>query len=142
MNADRKKLIESLINTRFDGNQAAFGRAIGKSSGQVNQWLTGYRSIGNGTARHIEMELGLGIGWMDGKESSGNAAIQSIKEKEDVSDPIKFAAEYLATFDQDDAEIEISRIRAAANKARRTKEESNRGHKAHDSPSGKRCASS
>ena len=69
MNSSRQSLLKTLIKNRFNGNQAAFGRAIDKSPGQVNQWLTGYRSIGDWIARHIEIALNLGNGWMDSKSS-------------------------------------------------------------------------
>lgn len=68
MKVDRKSLLLQLIKTRFEGNQAAFARAIKKSPNQVNQWLTGYRSVGDGAARNIENMLGIGNLWMDGKE--------------------------------------------------------------------------
>lgn len=87
MNVDRKSLVQNLINTRFDGNQAAFARAIKRSPNQVNQWLTGYRSVGDGAARNIENMLGLGNLWLDGKESAAQpqlAAVQPAPLEEQV----------------------------------------------------------
>lgn len=60
--------IKNLINERFNGNQAEFARAIKKSPAQINQWLNGYRNIGDGVASHIENALELPRGWIDGKE--------------------------------------------------------------------------
>jgi transcriptional regulator with XRE-family HTH domain len=63
---DRKKLLQQLIEERFGGTQAKFARAIGRSEAQVNQWLTGYRNIGEAGARLIEKKLKLPQWWMDG----------------------------------------------------------------------------
>lgn len=65
----RKELLEALIDSRFDGNQKRFAAAIGRSPGQVNQWMTGFRNIGDGVARHIEMKLRLGEGYFDGRST-------------------------------------------------------------------------
>lgn len=59
-------LIE-LIQTRFGGKQADFARAIGKSPAQVHQWLSGIRNFGDASARHVELTLGLGLGYFDGR---------------------------------------------------------------------------
>jgi len=118
MNYNRKSLIETLINTSFGGNQAAFGRAIGKSPGQVNQWLTGYRSVGDGVARHIEMVLDLGNGWMDGKASQ-------LKQKPVTREatPIDTVLADLAALEPEDADVWRAEIRRAAIKARKEKQE-------------------
>lgn len=63
----RQKILAKLIHDLFDDNQKAFAKAIKKSPAQVNQWLTGYRNIGDGAVRNIELELRLGEGYMDGK---------------------------------------------------------------------------
>lgn len=61
--------MKELIEKRFNGSQAEFARAIEKAPAQVNQWLNGYRNIGNGAAAHIEDVLSLPRGWLDSKES-------------------------------------------------------------------------
>lgn len=61
--------MKELIEKRFNGSQAEFARAIEKAPAQVNQWLNGYRNIGNGAAAHIEGVLSLPRGWLDSKES-------------------------------------------------------------------------
>ncbi len=75
---NRVKRLATLINDRYEGNQAAFSRAIGKSPAQVHQWLCGHRSVGDGTARHIEMTLELGEGWMDGTTKSSSSDMLAI----------------------------------------------------------------
>lgn len=67
---DRIKILRELINNRFDGSQAAFSRAIEKAPAQINQLLTGYRSLGDGMARHIEIKLNLPTGYFDGSTTA------------------------------------------------------------------------
>lgn len=62
-----KDLLRELIDTRYNGNQAAFSRAIKRQPAQVNQWLTGYRKLDTKGQRHIETELGLRAGYMSGE---------------------------------------------------------------------------
>lgn len=47
---NRVDRIKNLIADRFNGNQAEFSRAINKAPAQINQWLNGYRNIGDGVA--------------------------------------------------------------------------------------------
>ncbi len=64
---DRRALLRELIDSRYDGNVAAFARAIRKAPAQVHQWLSGHRSLGDAGARHIEMVVpGLWQGYFDG----------------------------------------------------------------------------
>ena len=51
--------VKNLIDEKFNGNQADFSRAIGKAPAQVNQWLNGYRNIGDAAALNIEKSLDL-----------------------------------------------------------------------------------
>lgn len=62
---DRKAKLQSIIQSRFDGSQAAFAAAINRSPAQVNQWLSGYRAIGDAGARVIELALDLPRGYFD-----------------------------------------------------------------------------
>lgn len=61
---DTARLVE-LIDTRFEGNQAAFARAIGRQPAQINQYIKGRRQLGIEVKMHIEQKLGLS-GWFDG----------------------------------------------------------------------------
>lgn len=62
----RVERVKQLIDEQFSGNQAEFARTIGKAAAQVNQWLNGYRNIGDGMARHIEDCFDKNKGWLDG----------------------------------------------------------------------------
>ncbi|WP_341238026.1 hypothetical protein [uncultured Limnobacter sp.] len=62
---NRQLTLIKLISERFDGNQAAFARAIGVASSQVNQWVNGYRNLGDAGAHRIELKLGLAQGYFD-----------------------------------------------------------------------------
>jgi hypothetical protein len=64
---DRVKLLQDLIDSRFEGSQAAFARAIKKPPSLVSQWLSRHRGFGDASARHIELELSLGEGYFDGR---------------------------------------------------------------------------
>lgn len=69
MSTRRNKLLD-LINSQFNGSQVDFAKKIKKSSAQVNQWVTGFRNLGEKAAREIENELKLGKGWFDDFQSS------------------------------------------------------------------------
>lgn len=75
---NRQTKLQSLIEERFNGKQADFERAIKRSPSQIHQWLSGYRMIGDGAARHIELELKLPLGWMDGKNSQAIIHAESV----------------------------------------------------------------
>lgn len=61
---DTNRLVE-LIDTRFEGNQAAFARAIGRQPAQINQYIKGRRQLGIEAKMHIEQTLGI-RNWFDG----------------------------------------------------------------------------
>lgn len=63
---DRLDLLRRLIAGRFNSSQADFARAIGKPASLVSQWLSTHRRLGDASARHIELKLGLGTGFFDG----------------------------------------------------------------------------
>ncbi len=63
--AIRRSRLQDLIDGRFDENQAALSVAIGRSASQVNQWLSGHRSITDPSRDLIESKCGLPPGWLD-----------------------------------------------------------------------------
>lgn len=71
---NRIDLLQALIDDRFDGKQVALAKAIKRSPAQVNQWLRGYRPIGDGVAWHIEAVLKL-PGYFRGADASEPTAI-------------------------------------------------------------------
>lgn len=99
---NREDRIRELIEKEFSGNQATFARAIGKSSAQVNQWLNGYRKIGDGVARNIESALGKGLGWIDGKEEPVN-----IKKTESNASILGSVAVWDSNTPLDEDDIEV-----------------------------------
>ena len=84
--------VKELIEKRFNGSQAEFARAIEKAPAQVNQWLNGYRNIGNGAAAQIEDVLSLPRGWLDSKEEfrqpESNASILGTLAEWDSDTPL------------------------------------------------------
>lgn len=65
MSEIRRKKLEKLIAERYEGNQSAFGIAIGKTATQVNMWLSGARNMTLDSSEKIEKSLKLPRGWMD-----------------------------------------------------------------------------
>lgn len=61
----RVNSVKKLIAENFEGKQKLFAAAIGKPPAQVNQWLNGFRNIGDGLSAHIETTLKLPRGWLD-----------------------------------------------------------------------------
>lgn len=112
-------MLRDLIDTRFDGNQAEFARAIKKSPAQVNQWLTGHRNLGDAGARHIELVLNLGTGYFGGGPRSLTAVSETQRRYAALSDSdqqIFENAQYLPP-DRLDALIEDVRKTIAAKSA-------------------------
>jgi len=68
---DQTEKLKALIKTRFGNNQAAFARAIKRSPSQVNQWLTGYRTLDVKGSRHIERALELATDYFFSATPSG-----------------------------------------------------------------------
>ncbi len=94
---NRVDRIKNLIAGRFNGNQAEFSRAINKAPAQINQWLNGYRNIGDGVAAQIETALGLPRGWMDGKDDPGPPTMPLINpdlphEVKDIHRPMTWSS--------------------------------------------------
>ena len=59
------ELLKEIIETRFNGSQAEFARAIKRSPSQVHQWIKRHRKFGDGSARHVELTLNLPNGYFD-----------------------------------------------------------------------------
>ena len=57
--------LKLLIDSGFKGRQADLARAVGINAAQINQWLNGFRNMGEKSARKIERELCLENGWLD-----------------------------------------------------------------------------
>lgn len=70
---DRVSAVKALIKDRFEGKQADFARAIGRSPAVVWQWLNGHRNIGEKVARDIERKLRMTEGELDGRVEHGNS---------------------------------------------------------------------
>ncbi|WP_245911185.1 LexA family transcriptional regulator [Neisseria iguanae] len=84
--------IKNLIKDEFGDNQAEFARAIKKAPAQVNQWLNGYRNIGDGVARNIEEILNKPARWLDGKNSrpiESNAKVIGTVDTWDSNTPLE-----------------------------------------------------
>jgi hypothetical protein len=70
----RRGKMQALIDTRFKGNKAAFAKKVGKAASYISACLllanhkprAARRGIGPDFARHIEIQLDLPRGWMDG----------------------------------------------------------------------------
>lgn len=61
----RQELLKLLIDRNFNGKQAEFARRVGIRPTQINQWLNGFRNMGEHSARAIEKTLGLAPLWLD-----------------------------------------------------------------------------
>lgn len=70
--------LQQLIDELYDGNQAAFARAIGRQPAQVSQYTHGRRQVGVQIQQHVEKVLGL-PGWFEG---SGTVAMHQAHAKQ------------------------------------------------------------
>lgn len=62
--------MRAIIDEQFDGVQADFARAIGRSPSLVWQYLSGYRELGEKFSRHVERKLNLPSGYLDGRSNA------------------------------------------------------------------------
>lgn len=51
--------LQALIDDKFDGNQAAFARAVERQPAQISQYLKGRRTIGTAFKVTVERQLGI-----------------------------------------------------------------------------------
>lgn len=89
----RLERVRNLIDEKFNGNQADFSRAIGKAPAQVNQWLNGYRNIGDAAALNIEKSLDLPQGYLDGEMNKTMERLTSAQnEIKDIHRPMLWSS--------------------------------------------------
>jgi DNA-binding transcriptional regulator YdaS (Cro superfamily) len=80
----RKANVERIIREDFGGNQAHFGRAVGKSPSQVNQWIHDHRGLGEKITREIETALNLTPGELDKAQIPGDTASSDAERLESM----------------------------------------------------------
>ena len=78
---NRIERIREIIQGRYEGNSAAFARAIGKSPSVVWQYLNGYRQVGERFAREVEKKLRLPEGSLDRDQGIFEKVKTSVAEK-------------------------------------------------------------
>ncbi len=61
----RQKKLRTLVDDQFKDRQTELAKQVGLSLTQIGQYLSGYRGIGEKSARKIEMGLGYPKGWLD-----------------------------------------------------------------------------
>lgn len=85
---NRIALLKELIKHRFEDNQALFARTIKKSTTQVNAWVMGHKNIGDGSARHIELTLGLPTGYFDQRYRSRMSNVVLLQQNVDIHEKV------------------------------------------------------
>lgn len=63
--AIRRARVIQIVQERFEGNRAAFGREAGLDHSLSSAYVRGAQNIGERLARRIERDLGLTDGWLD-----------------------------------------------------------------------------
>ena len=79
----RRTNLALILESRFDGNKSALGRAVGRQAGYVAGMLPdgkSTRSFGEANARDFEQKLGLPRGWLDQPHESADRAIATAEE--------------------------------------------------------------
>lgn len=66
--------LKKLISEEFGNSQAALSKSSGVSTSQINQYLSGYRNIGEKAARKIEAGAGKQTGWLDQDQEKSNVS--------------------------------------------------------------------
>lgn len=86
----RRTNLALILETRFEGNKSALGRAVGRQAGYVAGMLPdskNARSFGETNARDFEQKLGLPRGWLDQPHDTASAAVppeQCSQEKQPI----------------------------------------------------------
>lgn len=65
----RTRRLRKLISDEFNGSQSELSARTGVSLSQLGQYLSGYRNLGEKTARKIELACKKNVGWLDSEES-------------------------------------------------------------------------
>lgn len=66
----RTRRLRKLISEEFNGSQSELSARTGISLSQLGQYLSGYRNLGEKTARKIELACKKNVGWLDSEDSS------------------------------------------------------------------------
>lgn len=61
----RRSHLMRILAQEYDHDCKAFGEAIGKTRGLVDNWINDRRTVGNTDAREVEENLGLPHGYLD-----------------------------------------------------------------------------
>lgn len=85
---NRISLLKEIIKHRFNGNQALFARTIKKSTTQVNAWVLGHKTIGDGSARHIELTLGLPAGYFNQRYRSRMSNVALMQQNANLQEKV------------------------------------------------------
>lgn len=100
MKMDIKAIRLANLQTLLDErkcSKAAFAELIGVHPSQVSQWLSGFRTISEETARSMEHALGKPNGWMDvpkhprNKTTNGNGFTHGVGPASPMIEPITLA---------------------------------------------------
>lgn len=65
INSTRVERLRLLLSEKFSDSQISFANIVQVNPGQVSHWLTGFRNLGEKSARNIEERLNLPFGWLD-----------------------------------------------------------------------------
>lgn len=60
---DDLQWLRSLLEEKFQGNQAAMARWLERQPAQINQYLTGRRNIGAEFREHVRTKMGMQSDW-------------------------------------------------------------------------------
>lgn len=80
----RQNNLKTLIEEKFSGSQIDFSRRVGIQPAQVNQWLNGYRALGEKSARKIEQSLGLNKYWLDATDKQSDKTNIAVFDEDEL----------------------------------------------------------
>lgn len=84
MSMGRQNNLKTLIEEKFSGSQIDFSRRVGIQPAQVNQWLNGYRALGEKSARKIEQSLGLNKYWLDATDKQSDKTNIAVFDEDEL----------------------------------------------------------